>query len=182
VSKESKVYALVWFWLGVLLSIGEPLFVGFIVWTIGASAGWLFGPTIRTLRYAAASALTLLTFFAVGVVVVDLQAPEERSGTLVYEVQYKGHIYTIEAPTPKDAYAVLAERLGEGGLAESGPDGKLYRPRIEPVGPPIATGATKDLYQGRLGIVAVLGFIAAMLWNPVFFWRLFKEWFAAGHC
>lgn len=67
VPKGWKVYVLTWTWLGIaVLASGSAFSVAFIIWAVGASAGWLLAPTIRTkgwlvaVRYLAASAVMLV--------------------------------------------------------------------------------------------------------------------------
>jgi hypothetical protein len=60
-----KVYVLAWTWLGIAAWIVDSMPVAAIVWTFGASSGWMLAPTVsekgwRTaVRFLAASLLML---------------------------------------------------------------------------------------------------------------------------
>ena len=150
--KGWKVYVLVWFWLGIAFGYNVSAFVTFTVWAIGASTGWLFGPTIRTLRYVAASTLTVVTLVLLGIIAV-------QSGTRLYRVHFPdGSIVQIEAATNGDAEAA-AKDIWDYDL-RLGPGGKYHARRSD--------GVNLQRLAGKC--VATLGFVAAVLWNPGF-WR-----------
>ena len=110
VPKGWKVYVLTWTWLGIAagLASGAPLQDAFIIWAVGASAGWLLASTVRHKGWTVA-----VGYFAAAVIsiVVALICAGQLIQSLQPSKQVRKSGIRFNLP-PADAFSKQPNRIG----------------------------------------------------------------------